>query len=260
MRVSSRDNPRVKAIRRLADHAAQRKAAGQTILEGEHLCSVYLDTIGAPLSCVVAASALLRAEVRAIVDRVPHRAVLEIDDQHYASLSSLESSVAVLFQIEIPKPLVDDDMRAAGVLLDRLQDPGNLGSILRSSAAAGVRSVLLSEGCVSAWSPKVLRSAMGAHFSLAIFESVDLRQWIERAPMKVLATSSHATNSIYQTDLLTPCAWLFGNEGQGVDRALLERATAVSIPQPGGEESLNVAAAAAVCLFEAVRQRLGAGL
>jgi TrmH family RNA methyltransferase len=143
------------------------------------------------------------------------------------------------------------------VLLDQLQDPGNLGSILRSAAAAGMTQVFCSSGTVLAWSPKVLRAGMGAHFVLDIVENADLPSLIATSPIPVLATSSHAQSSIYAADLSQPLAWLFGHEGQGVSQDLLDLARLrVAIPHLGQIESLNVAACAAVCLFEQMRQRL----
>jgi TrmH family RNA methyltransferase len=141
-------------------------------------------------------------------------------------------------------------------LLDNLQDPGNLGSILRSAAAAGIEYVFCSKGTAFAWSPKVLRAGMGAHFGLKILENVDLADLIGAAKIPVLATSSHVPERVYDMDLSQPVAWLFGHEGQGVSHDLLELATyRVSIPHLGTMESLNVAACAAICLFEQVRQK-----
>jgi RNA methyltransferase, TrmH family len=142
------------------------------------------------------------------------------------------------------------------LLLDGLQDPGNLGSILRSAAAAGIVRVYCGPGTVFAWSPKVLRAGMGAHFLLSIIEDADLAAVIRAARAPVLATSSHATQSLYEQDLRKPVVWLFGNEGQGVSPALLSLASeTIAIPQAQGIESLNVAASAAICFFEQVRQR-----
>jgi TrmH family RNA methyltransferase len=141
-------------------------------------------------------------------------------------------------------------------MLEDIQDPGNIGSILRSAAAAAVTEVYLSSGCVHAWSPRVLRAGMGAHFALRIHEGIDLMTLIERYPGTVIAAAGDAVRSVYSVDLRGNVALLFGNEGAGLSPRL--RAAAhlqVSIPMPGTTESLNVAAAAAVCLFERVRQQ-----
>jgi TrmH family RNA methyltransferase len=254
--VASRDNPRFKAIKRLADHASARKESSTTILEGPHLCARYLERIGQPKTCVVGQSAQDQSEIEAILRGVDESRLLVIDDQLYSKLSLLDHSVALLFLIDVPIAAAVPDVKRDAVLIDRLQDPGNLGSILRSAAAAGVAQIFMSAGSVSAWHPKVLRAAMGAHFSLEIYEDVELASVIDASTLPVFATSSHRGALHFETEINEgPVAWLFGNEGQGVEQRLLDKARAVMIPQPGGEESLNVAAAAAVCLFEMVRQR-----
>ena len=141
------------------------------------------------------------------------------------------------------------------VLLEAIQDPGNLGAMLRTAAAAGVDAVYLSKGCAEVWSPKALRAGMGAQFALALHEHADLTL-IARELKSLIATSLDAQQSLYDLDLSGPVAFVFGNEGAGLSPALLDTAThQVKIPMPGKVESLNVAAAAAVCLFECVRQR-----
>jgi len=174
----------------------------------------------------------------------------------YHALSQVENGVGVLLLIDTPKVPAIGTLAVSAVLLDEIQDPGNFGSILRSAAAAGIRKVFCSPGTASAWSPKVLRAGMGAHFLLDIVENADLAQVIEDSVVPVLATSSYADKTVYQADLSGPCAWLMGHEGQGVSDVLMALATdTVIIPHLGKVESLNVAAAAAVCFFEQVRQQ-----
>lgn len=142
------------------------------------------------------------------------------------------------------------------MLLDRLQDPGNVGTILRSAAALGVQQVLALKGTAALWSPKVLRAGMGAHFALHLVEGLAVDDLADLG-LPLIATSSHAEHALPSLRLPAPCAWVFGHEGQGVDAALLQRcALTVRIPQPGGEESLNVASAAAICLYESARQAM----
>jgi RNA methyltransferase, TrmH family len=138
---------------------------------------------------------------------------------------------------------------ASSVVLDRLQDAGNVGSILRSAAAFGVAQVLALKGTAGLWSPKVLRAGMGAHFGLRLIEGLQVED-LAGLTVPLLATSSHASHRLGQDPLPWPCAWVLGHEGQGVSAALMARCRhTVAIPQPGGEESLNVAAAAAICLY-----------
>jgi TrmH family RNA methyltransferase len=143
--------------------------------------------------------------------------------------------------------------------LDRVQDPGNVGVLLRTAAAAGIQHIYLSPGCAAAWSSKVLRSAQGAHFAASIYEQADLATANKKRDIPLLATTLADATSLYEDTLPDQCVWLFGNEGQGVDARLLDLADRrVFIPQAPNVESLNVAAAAAICLFEHRRQRLAA--
>jgi TrmH family RNA methyltransferase len=174
----------------------------------------------------------------------------------FGALSQVEHGIHLLFLVDTPRPARPAVLAASAVLLDGVQDPGNAGSILRSAGAAGIRQVYCSPGTASIWSPKVLRAAMGAHFVLEIFENVDLEELVRMAQVPVLATSGYASERIYDVDLDRPVAWLLGHEGQGVSDALLNLAThRVVIPHAGQVESLNVAACAAVCFFEQLRQQ-----
>lgn len=259
--VSSRDNPQLKLLRQLADSAQARKKNRQTLLDGIHLCQSWLQQRGAPALCVVGESALLQPEVAAIVAdcEARHAPCMLLPDALFAPLSQVENGVALLFLIDMPQAPETASLTQNAVLLDQLQDPGNLGSILRSAAAAGISQVFCSSGTVLAWSPKVLRAGMGAHFVLDIVENVDLHALITESALPVLATSSHEQTSIYGADLSQPLGWLFGHEGQGVSQDLLTLARSrVAIPHLGQIESLNVAACAAVCLFEQMRQRISA--
>jgi TrmH family RNA methyltransferase len=160
----------------------------------------------------------------------------------------------MLAVIPTPRPSFE---RAADfcLLLEDVQDPGNVGSALRSAAAAGVAQVFLSRGCAFAWSPKVLRAAQGAHFHLEIHEDVDLIAWTRAYAGRVAVTAAASGQSLYDADLSAPIAIAVGNEGSGISPALESASTmTLSIPMPGRFESLNAAAAAAVCLFECVRQ------
>jgi TrmH family RNA methyltransferase len=157
--------------------------------------------------------------------------------------------------VDTPRPAALPENPGPCVMLEDIQDPGNLGSILRSAAAAGVQEIYLSRHCVHAWSPRVLRAGMGAHFTLRIHEQVDLPRLVSGYGGTVLATARAAETPLYAEDLRGRVAFVFGNEGAGLSSELMRLARRiVSIPMPGDAESLNVAAAAAVCLFERVRQ------
>ncbi|RZI42312.1 RNA methyltransferase [Herbaspirillum sp. HC18] len=256
--ITSRENPLYKELKLLASSSQARRKAGRSLLDGVHLCQAYLDHAGKPAFCVVSESSLAHPEVDAIVRRcdTTHVTCIALPEPLYNAISQVEHGVGLMFIVDTPRVEVPDVLRQAAVLLDNLQDPGNLGSILRSAAAAGIGHVYCSHGTAAAWSPKVLRAGMGAHFALEIAESVDLVALVRSARIPVLATSSHALRPVFNMDLKQPIAWLFGHEGQGVSLDLLDLATdTVAIPHLGRMESLNVAASAAICLFEQVRQR-----
>ncbi len=255
--ISSRDNAQYKELKQLAGSSQARRKSGRTLLDGVHLCQSYLQLRGLPLQCIVSASALHNPEVADIVGQLEsrHAHVIGLPDPLYQAVSQVEHGVGVMFLVETPERAVSAPMTVSAVLLDNVQDPGNVGSILRSAAAAGITQVYCSSGTAFCWSPKVLRAAMGAHFVLDIFEDVDLAELLRNSAITTLATSGYASARLYDVDLRQPVAWLFGHEGQGVADDLLGMATQqVVIPHLGQVESLNVAACAAVCFFEQVRQ------
>jgi TrmH family RNA methyltransferase len=209
---------------------------------------------------VVSEPFLERPTARVLVERFEDRAVV-VSEATFAGLAALPAGVGMLAVVPTPAapaPAHDDFC----LLLDGVQDPGNVGSILRSAAAAGVALVCLSRDCAFAWSPKVLRAGMGAHFALAISEDVDLAGWSDAYRLRghqVVATVREGGVSVYRAALERPLAVAIGNEGAGLSAAMLASASArVSIPMPGRAESLNAAAAAAVVLFECVRRNLKA--
>ena len=255
--ISSRDNPLYKELKHLATSSQSRRKAGRTLLDGVHLCETFLQHAGMPAYCVVSEESASHPEVARIVARCEagRAQCILLPGALYGALSQVENGIGLLFVVTTPHTTLPDRLSGSAVLLDNLQDPGNLGSILRSAAAAGIRQVFCSIGTCFAWSPKVLRAGMGAHFILEIHENCNLAQLLAVTDVPVLATSSHARQSIYEADLAQPCAWLFGHEGQGVSDELMTLATSrVMIPHLGAVESLNVAASAAVCLFEQLRQ------
>jgi RNA methyltransferase, TrmH family len=252
VRITSRDNPLLVQLRRLAHDGGAYRRAGPVWIEGEHLCAALRQRGGAAVQAVVAEDAWSRPAVRELAAWAPRIAL--VPAALFKGFSGLESPAPLGFVLDAPAaPALLP--QAATVVLDRVQDPGNVGSILRSAAAFGVAQVLALKGTVALWSPKVLRAGMGAHFGLRLIEGLEPGA-LAGLQLPLVATSSHAGALLPQAPLPQPCAWVLGHEGQGVDAALLARcALQVRIPQPGGEESLNVAAAAAVCLYESARRQ-----
>ncbi len=259
--IQSKDNPKIKLVRGLLEQASLRKKNAQTVLAGAHLIESFIHHYSNKnTDCKIqfllcTESALDHPENQKVLDENTAPVYL-VDSSLYHKISQLGESTPLMAVIDLPKAQDAWQIDCDTLILDRVQDPGNVGTLLRSAAAVGIHQVITTTGTASLWSPRVLRAAMGAHFSLAFFEAVQIENLIDQFQIPVYATSSHRPQSIYQLDLKTPCVWILGNEGQGVHENLLEKATAVTIPQPGGQESLNVAIAGSVCLFEMMRQRL----
>ena len=255
-RISSRDNPYFKSLHRISTSARERREAGQTLLDGTHLLRAYLDAGNNPLQLLINEQAMHDAEIASLLDNcaVPQT---QLDNALFAQLSELKTPNGLLALIDIPTAKAKISHSQFALLLEDIQDPGNLGSILRSAAAAGCDAVFLSQGCADAWSPKVLRAGMGGHFALNLYESADLLQVAAEFTGKILSASLQAKESLYDINLRGKLAFAIGNEGAGLSQSLLDAVQQrFIIPMPGKVESLNAAAATAVCLFEAVRQRL----
>ncbi len=251
--IASRDNPLLVRLRKLAGDPGAYRKLGEVSLEGEHLCSAWVERGGQVPQAVITEGGWAQPLLRRLAETADQVAV--VAPALMAGISSLETPPPLLFVVPWAGG-VEVDPRQATVVLDRLQDAGNVGAVLRSAAAFGVGQVVALKGTAGLWSPKVLRAGMGAHFGLRLVEGADEAQ-VAALTVPLIATSSHASQAIHQVALPWPCAWVMGHEGQGVSEGLMARcALALRIPQPGGEESLNVAAAAAVCLYESARQRL----
>lgn len=255
--ISSRDNPAVKALAKLAGTAGKRGAP--VLLDGVHLCQAWLQHHGAPDRAVFDVDRLSQPDIAALAAAVPDSRCLALDARLMQSVASVESGQGVAFLVTPPALELPVAVEENCVLFDRIQDPGNVGTLLRTCAAAGVKRVFLATGTAAAWSPKVVRSGQGAHFALAIHEHVDLAGLLPRLRVPLVATALDGGQNLYAGRLPEQCAWVFGHEGQGVAPALLAAAKLkVWIPHDAGAvESLNVGAAAAICLFEQRRQALG---
>lgn len=254
--ISSRDNPQYKQLLRLISG----KRDGRTVLEGIHLCQEWLRHRGQPELALFDAQRLNRdPELQDLAAALPFGTAVSCEPGLARGLSQVQESQGVYFVAPVPAETLPLQISGNSLWLDRVQDPGNLGTLLRTAAAAGVDQAYLSVGCAGAWTPKVLRSAQGAHFAMRLHEELDLTDLRGRLRVPLVATALDNARSLYETDLPAECAWLMGNEGRGVAQELLALADyRVYVPQAPGVESLNVAAAAAICLFEH-RRRYPAG-
>jgi len=254
--ITSRDNPLVKELRRLSQDSTAYRKLGRVWLEGDHLCRAAL-TRGVKPEHAVFAESLWATAPREWTHAAERSTVLP--DALFAEISSLESPAKMGFILAAPSALAVQAITPT-VVLDRVQDAGNVGSILRSASAFGFKQVLAIKGTAALWSPKVLRAGMGAHFGLHLLEGLSAGD-LNALDMPWIATSSHQGPFLHtllaQSKLPMPCAWLMGHEGQGVSPALADHAALqVRIAQPGGEESLNVASAAAICLHASATSNL----
>jgi TrmH family RNA methyltransferase len=256
-RVTSPANPRLRGALELVASSRERRKSGRCVLEGVHLVTVYQARVGVPELVVVADEALADDEVRAILAHVPPARVLAVPAKLLAEHTSLPPAAGILAVVPAPRQGASEEA-AFTLLVEDVQDPGNVGSMLRTAAAAGVDQVLLSKACAFAWSPKVLRAGQGAHFLTRIAEDVDLPAWVARLRARggrAIATVVTGGVALYDAPLARPLAIAIGNEGAGVSDALVSACgERVTIPMASGNESLNAAAAAAVVLFEAVRR------
>ena len=251
--ITSRDNALLVRVRKLARTPGAYRREGTLWLEGEHLCEAWRERGGGAAHALIAESAWQQPALRALAQAAGR--VARMPDALFALCSGLESPAGIGFVV--PRPAAREvQSQVASVVLDRVQDAGNVGSILRSAAAMGFAQVIALAGNAALWSPKVLRAGMGAHFGLRLIEGVEPAA-LAALDVPLLAASSHAEASLDDTALPFPCAWVFGHEGQGVAADVQAQcAMTLRIPQPGGEESLNVAAAAAVCLYATRRARV----
>lgn len=258
--ITSRDHPLIKQLIRLERSSQYRKRTGLTLLDGVHLVQIYHAVLGSPENLVVSQSYSENSGnkhfLRTLFKNTTPRITI-ISDALFREISPVKTPTGILALISIPELNKETDNQAEifSVLLETIQDPGNLGSILRSAAAANARNIYLSNQCTDAWSPKALRAAMGAHFFLHIHENSDLPEITQKFDGTVIATSLQATKNLFGISLTGPIAFIFGNEGAGLSEEIMQAADEnISIPMPGKTESLNAAAAAAICFFEKVRQ------
>jgi TrmH family RNA methyltransferase len=254
--ISSRDNALFKKLQRLAGSSRERRKSGKALLDGMHLLDAYCQRFGAPETVVIDTSQLQSAEISAFLKSHPRIEPVLFTTALFADSAPVAAPSGIIAICDLPEAKMPQQPPETCVMLEGIQDPGNLGSILRSAAAAGITDAFLAKDCAFAWSPKTLRAGMGAHFALSIHEHADLAAVARWFGGEVIATLPDARQSLYDTDVSGRVAWLLGGEGGGLSEAAAGLASQkIAIPMANSAESLNVAAAAAICFFERLRQR-----
>jgi len=249
-----------KHFKKVADNAKYRRSENLTLLDGVHLIESYVDTYGEPIKLIIP-EGKSSGEALALMQQFEEDLIVMLPTLMFAELTPVASSTGILALVKIPDLPVPEQVSCA-LLIEDIQDPGNLGSLMRTAAAAGVDVVYLSTGCTQAWSPKCLRGGQGAQFVLPVVERVDLQAQLADDALKSYATVIGG-DDLYAQDLITPTAFVIGNEGNGIQPATAAACDyRVTIPMAqqsqSGVESLNAAAATAVVLFERYRQCLAA--
>lgn len=253
-RISSRDNPTFKALSALASDTRKQRQEGGALIDGPHLIQAYLALVGRPQMIGVSDSGLAHPEIIPLLDQLQNCDTCVFPDGLFRQLGGTASPIGIVARIPIP---AENHEPATGscMILDGVQDSGNVGTLLRTAAAAGIRDVFLGPGCAYPWSFKVLRAGQGGHFHLSIREHADLESIMRAYTGKCVAAVAHEGIPLYQADLRGNLAWIFGSEGKGIRPELSKLAgLRVTIPLVKTSESLNVTSSAAICLFEAIRQ------
>lgn len=251
--LSSRDNPRVRHWSKLARDSRYRHSEKRALIEGTHLLAALLEQRMKPLAVVATEAGLGREEISALVSRTGLKPVL-LSENLFRAVVDVENPPGVAAEIAIPDGEPQSSLQT--VFLEGVQDPGNVGAIIRSAAAFGAGQMVLDRGCADPWSPKVLRAAMGSHFWLLLSHVDDLAIELKRFQGRLVCTVPRGGVKLGDADLGGQIGWLFGAEGQGVSEASARRASLkVTIPMAQGSESLNVAASAAICLYAAFSRR-----
>ena len=238
--LRSRDNPRVKRWARLARDAAFRRKERATLVEGPHLLEEAVAAGLKPLAVLASESAMEARKLATVI----------VSDSVFRLIADAETPQGVAAEIAIPN--LEGVKSGPAVFLEGVQDPSNVGAIVRSAAAFGVTEVVLDQACADPWSPKALRAGMGGHFRLCITQVASLSEALDRFAGTLICTLVREGRPLRDVKLSGRLGWIFGAEGSGVSDAVASRAgLRITIPMQAGVESLNVAASAAVCLYEA---------
>lgn len=253
-KIESRDNQLVKRVVRLARERKYRQTEKQAVIYGEHLVNEALQ-YGLLSELILLESAL---DNYPQFSELPLSQIHLVDELVMKKMNLLDSSVDMVGVISLPEqPASQAEFSGDWVVIENIQDPGNLGTILRATKASGIKQVFLSSASVDIYNPKVLRASQGIQFGLTIISDGAIEDFLKTYTGNILAFTPHGDNSLYQQNLATESALIFGNEGAGLSSAILNKcANQVTIPMRGSAESLNLAMAVTIAVFEMSRQRI----
>lgn len=267
--ITSRHNERVKRLRKLLQRN-HRETEGRFLIEGAHLVGEALAAGWTVELLVYTPEAAAKKPVAALMEQARSRGIelLAVTEQVLAALTTTVTPQGTVALVRRPPDrhpqdvLPPADTKPLVLVLDGLQDPGNLGTILRTADAAGVDAVLVSAGTADLYAPKTVRAAAGSLFHIAVAEPVDAAECaalLKAVGLTILIADPRGGTAVFYQELDQAVALVIGNEGAGVGPALRAAADGfVHIPMPGRAESLNAAVAASLIVYEAVRQRLKA--
>lgn len=248
--------------------AKLRNESSKSLIEGIHLLESWMTHQPEAIQTIVTSPIYLQnIEISTLIAKFIEQRIsndlempdlIVVEEEIAKGLTQMPQSPFLLAIIDVPEALSGVSTSLDIVILDGIQDAGNVGNILRTSAAAGITQVLVLSGTASIWSTKVLRAGMGAHPVLKFIECDDPVSYLSHLDMHILSTKLENATSLYEisSTLIQPVAWVFGNEGAGVSEWVSNLSRGVYIPQETQVESLNVASAAAICLFEMRRIRM----
>ena len=251
--IDSKHNPSYKYFKKIAAKKSFRKEKNKTILVGPHIINTFLEA-KKDIECFIKDEKTKSLEIQEIIKSNPNVDCYDLKHVLFLELSDLKSSNGLIALIKIPVETNLEIKKGLNLFVDGIQDPGNLGSILRTAEAAGIGSVFLSKSSAELWSPKTLRGSQGAQVNLKCYENQDLLSLCDQVSIPIYSLSI-CGNSLYDSDIPKDLILILGSEGGGINDEIFSKSTkSISIPMQGYVESLNVGAAASIFIYEYFRR------
>lgn len=259
-KITSVSNSKIKFVNSLQQKNVRLKE-NLFLCEGLRLCETAIDSSFEIQTAFLTRKMLDDSRGKSLVEKLNDRICFEVSDQVFRKISETDNPQGILFVMKIPSQHVDskkflEKKNAFIICLDRIQDPGNLGTILRTSLAVGVDGIFLIDGSVDIYSGKSIRSSMGAIFRLPNIVNISRDEFLNiMTGRNVFSTTANAPEKYFDVDFSKETILVFGNEANGIDIKIIDRSQKISIPMKNSVESLNVAVSASIILYEVSRQR-----